>query len=135
MNYIVNWSYGSSKQNFFVSCKGILKNSLGLSNARIYKTFCREFWLIIKKVLNREKSSVLTILPEVISSDKFKLFVMIFTSNSPLNNQGNLLLDFPPLTSHKLCDLTLSSREVFRHIKNLNSINSAGSDTIPINEC
>lgn len=46
--------------------------------------------------------------------------------------QGHLLPDFPPLTEHKFCDLTILTKEISRSVKKLDFNKVTGSDKIPV---
>lgn len=81
------------------------------------------------------KTSVPAIIggPEIIlySSDKAKLFVISFAATAALADKSQPLPDFSPLT-HKLCNISITSREVSRLIKNFDLKKSTGWDKITL---
>lgn len=95
-----------------------------------------EFWKIADKFLRRRKVSELTILkgPKVISFslDNALLFTFNFDSNSMLENNGHILLDFPSLTEHKICNIYIRVQEVSRLMKSLNSKKATALDKISV---
>lgn len=50
-------------------------------------------------------------------SDKDKLFVMYFNSNSMLYEKGHPISESSPLIEHKLCNISIMSRDFSKFIK------------------
>lgn len=64
------------------------------------------------------------------SSNKAKLFALIFASNLTLDDKSHLL-DFPHLTEHNLSNTFITAREVSRYIKTLDPKKATNPDKIP----
>ena len=90
----------------------------------------RGFWKISRKVWNCGKPSIPTLVngPEVISSssEKAKLFAANFAANSTLDDHGHPLPDFPQLTDCLLSKFSVTSKEIGKLVRKLDSTRPLG---------
>ena len=123
-------------------CRRILRNAED-SHAQTVRTEIsnerpgtRGFWKISRKVLNCGKPSIPTLVngPEVISSssEKAKLFAANFAANSTLDDHGHPLPDFPQLTDCLLSKFSVTSKEIGKLVRKLDSTKATGPDEIPV---
>lgn len=61
-----------------------------------------------------------------------KLSNLQWTLSQIPHYQGHLLPDFPPLTEHKLCNLTILTQDISKSVKNLDFTKVTGPDKIPV---
>ena len=94
----------------------------------------RNFWQIANSVLNKGKSAIPPLFnrPEVLSSDKAKLFAKNFSKNSNLDDSGISLSVFPSRTNLKLHNISITPKMVKKVITNLDSSKASGPDCIPV---
>lgn len=86
-----------------------------------------------------DKVSVSTIIkgPEIISSlpDKERHFTFNFASISTLDVKDHAIPDFPVLMEHKHCNIYITTQEVFRLIKSLESKKAIKSRSSGFSAC
>ena len=96
----------------------------------------RDFWWIADSVLNKGKLAIPSLFngPEVLpsASDKAKLFAENFSKNSNLDDSGISLPVFPSRTTHKLHNISVTSKMFKKAIKNLDLSMASGPDCIPV---
>ena len=66
------------------------------------------------------------------SLDKARLFAKMFSSNSNLDDSGDSLPDCPILTNIKISNLNITSLEVTKFIRKLETSKAVGPDQIPV---
>ena len=96
----------------------------------------QDFWRIASSVLNKGKSAIPPLFNglEVLSSasDKAKLFVENFSTNSNLDDSGISLPVFPSRTNLKLHNISVTPKMVKKVITNFDLSNASDPDCIPV---